>query len=183
MRVERSAQSRYLVRMRPFDPDLADEICAALAEGISLSKWVRARRDTDGAIAMKTIYQWLRTEPEFAENYARAREDQADTYAEEVVELADEMVGKAKNATDCRIAEQRIKSRQWAAENLKPKTYGKRVDVTTNNDHTVGKTPDEERALRAAAILKRVEQRRNPARALIEASEVDKIVQASSLFD
>jgi hypothetical protein len=158
----------------PFDEDIADDILGCLAAGMPLTKWHKSRF---GIVSLMTVYRWLRINPDFAEAYARAREDQADTYAEQVVGIADDLYDTGKTVFDARVAEARINSRKWAAENLKPRTYGKRVDVTSLNDHTLSKTPDEARAIRAAAILKIVQDR------TALTSEDAEIVRASPLFD
>ncbi len=95
---------------------LTDAICASLADGISL----RALCAQPGMPAMTTVMRWLAdpTKREFREQYARAREAQADLLAEEILEIADstnELVARARL---------RIHSRKWLASKLAPKKYG-----------------------------------------------------------
>ena len=72
---------------------------------------------------LSPVYQWRPKHPEFAEMYARAREDQADTLADELVAVADDETIPADSR---RI---RVDARKWAASKLKPRAYGDRLDM------------------------------------------------------
>jgi hypothetical protein len=94
------------------------------------------RADTTGVLpAQSTVYEWLLRHPEFAEQYARAREEQADTNADEILSIADEMPPeytdeKGRTSLDLTYIQwqkQRIEARKWTAMKLKPKKYGDRV--------------------------------------------------------
>ena len=72
-----------------FNQHTADIICIMLAEGMSLRQILR--EDKTGTMpAQSTVYEWLIRHPSFAEQYARAREEQADTNADEIIAIADE---------------------------------------------------------------------------------------------
>lgn len=85
---------------------------------------------------MVTVYAWLRKHEEFANNYIRAREDQADTLADEIVRIADTPMLGIKTKTDAEgnvettegdmIEHRRLQvdARKWIASKLKPKKYG-----------------------------------------------------------
>ncbi len=65
--------------------------------------------------------------------YARAREEQADFYADEIITIAD-------TEPDAAIARVRIDARKWTASKLRPKVYGDRVQHGGDSDnplHTV----------------------------------------------
>ena len=64
--------------------------------------------------------------PEFSEQYARAREVQADVLADEVIEIAD-------TEPDPNRARVMIDARKWLAGKLRPKKYGDHLKL----DHTV----------------------------------------------
>jgi hypothetical protein len=74
--------------------------------------------------APSTICLWLSENEEFAEQYAHARERQADLYADEIVEIAD----LAKNE-DYNVARLRVDARKWKASKLAPKRYGDKMDL------------------------------------------------------
>jgi hypothetical protein len=76
----------------------------------------------------------------FAEQYTRAREEQAETHADEIVSIADEtpqtvmVLDKNGEALDIKLdsayiqwQRQRIDARKWTASKLRPKKYGDRV--------------------------------------------------------
>ena len=119
---------------RVFDQKVADMICIGLSEGMSLRQILRA--DTTGVLpAQSTVYDWLLRYPSFAEQYARAREEQADTNADEILSIADEMPPeytdeKGRTSLDQTYLawqKQRIEARKWTAMKLKPKKYGDRM--------------------------------------------------------
>jgi hypothetical protein len=123
-----------------FSQKTADLICVMLSEGMSLREILRS--DTTGVLpAQSTVYEWLLRHPSFAEQYARAREEQADTLADEIIHIADEqpeVVAVIDKKTGALIEHKldgaflqwqknRIEARKWTAMKLKPKKYGDRV--------------------------------------------------------
>lgn len=95
-----------------------------------------------------TVRLWLINDPEFLSQYARARDEQADTYADEIAAIADErppMVGDTNHQAgesaspdgntrmdSAFVAWQRLRidSRKWIASKLKPKKYADKIDLT-----------------------------------------------------
>lgn len=87
-----------------------------------------------------TVYRWLTANEMFRDMYARAREDQADTLADEIQQIADEPMLGRKTVTkangDVETTEGdmiehrklRVDARKWIAAKLKPRKYGDRVD-------------------------------------------------------
>lgn len=121
---------------RVFDQKVADMICIGLSEGMSLRQILKA--DTTGVLpAQSTVYDWLLRHPAFAEQYARAREEQADTNADEILEIADEMPpeftdDKGRTYLDQTFIQwqkNRIDARKWTAMKLKPKKYGDKLGL------------------------------------------------------
>lgn len=74
-------------------------------------------------VGLSSIYRWQIDHPEFREAYARAREDQADTLADQLVEISDNL---EEDANSRRV---RVDARKWVASKLKPKTYGERQQI------------------------------------------------------
>jgi Bacteriophage Sf6, terminase small subunit-like len=62
----------------------AVEICRRMVEGESLRTICKA----PGMPTFVTVFNWRRAHPEFLEQYARAREDQADALVEEMLDVA-----------------------------------------------------------------------------------------------
>ena len=98
--------------------DIKDRICELIAEGYSL----RAILKAEGMPASSTVFKELSGDKEFAEQYARAREAQADTLFDEVLEIAD----SDRQSDDRRV---RIDARKWMAGKLRPKVYGDKVQT------------------------------------------------------
>jgi hypothetical protein len=78
-----------------------------------------------------TVYQWLASDhQEFVEQYARARETQAERYAEEIIALADD---KDQDVETKGLSIERnkvqIDARKWVASKLLPKKYGTHKSV------------------------------------------------------
>jgi len=105
-------------RPTKYTPELVANICERIANGETL----RAICDEDGMPARKNVIAWLSLYPEFRNQYARAREDQADS-------LAEEIIVKARNATseDAQAVRVQVDALKWAAGKLKPKVYGEKV--------------------------------------------------------
>lgn len=106
--------------------------------------------------AQSTVYDWLLRYPEFAEQYTRAREEQADSLADEIIDIADEqpeIVAVVDKKTGALIEHKldgaflqwqknRIEARKWTAMKLKPKKYGDRVAVEGVEGGAAIKTED-----------------------------------------
>jgi len=102
------------------------------------------------------IYDWLLRHPEFANQYARAREEQADTLADEIIAIADEqpeIIAVTDKKTGALIEHKldgaflqwqknRIEARKWTAMKLKPKKYGDRVALEGVEGGAAIKTED-----------------------------------------
>lgn len=107
-------------------------ICEALAEGASLRS-ISAR---EGMPANSTIFRWLADDEDFREQYARAREMQAERLFEEILEIADtpelgvKTTTKADGTVELVEADMiehrrlRVDARKWAASKLLPRKYG-----------------------------------------------------------
>jgi hypothetical protein len=135
-----------------YNPHLATVICIRIAEGESLRQILR----DEGMPAQSTVYEWLLRHPEFAENYTRAREEQADTLADEIISIADEqpeIIAVVDKKTGALIEHKldgaflqwqknRIEARKWTAMKLKPKKYGDRVAVEGVEGGAAIKTED-----------------------------------------
>jgi hypothetical protein len=123
----------YLPLGRPhgYTTEIAEKFCTRLVNGESM-RGICKDKDMP---SHDTICRWLATIPDFAERYARAREDQAETLADEIVYIAD-------NCTDPNKAKLQVDARKWVASKLKPKRYGERIDV--NQQTTVQAMPDDQ---------------------------------------
>lgn len=106
--------------MPEFSQDLFDEICDRIAEGESLRVICK---DPDMP-SKSNVFVWLKNDEQLQDQYARAREAQADAYFDEIVDIADK--SKAENVQQARL---RIDARKWAAGKLRPKKYGDKNQI------------------------------------------------------
>jgi hypothetical protein len=108
---------------------IKDLICEEIAKGKSLSAVCR-----DNLIVQSSVYSQLSKDEEFAERYARARERQADVFADEVIELADQCDGSLDGTNRTRL---QIDARKWACSKLHPRKYSDKASVeVTGKDGT-----------------------------------------------
>jgi hypothetical protein len=131
-----------VARPSKYSQQLADAICELLVDGKSL----RTICSTAKMPSRSTVIRWLAENEAFRNHYARARELQADTLAEEILDIADKAVlgerlkkdGKGKvleRQTGDMVERSKlmIDARKWYAGKLQPKKYGERVAL----DHGV----------------------------------------------
>lgn len=111
--------------MVKFSEDITLQICERVAEGES----IRAICKDRAMPAMSTVFKWLANDETFAEQYARAKEEQADRLFEQVLEIAD----GAKPDT-VSVARLQIDARKWMAGKLRPKKYGDRLELAGDPD-------------------------------------------------
>jgi len=121
-------------RPSTYTQEKGDEICELLIEGLSLRKIAAI----EGMPKPITILKWLRDYPEFAVQYARAREEQAEAFADEMIDIADDISrditvdSEGKHVIDgfaAQRAKVMIDTRKWIAAKLKPKKYGEKIDL------------------------------------------------------
>ena len=103
---------------------LAEKVCSYIADGLSL----RSIQKISGMPSRFTIFNWLKNKPEFLNLYVRAKEDCAEHFAEEMVEIADDAQVLEDSAAVNR-ARLRVDTRKWIASKLKPKKYGEHLEI------------------------------------------------------
>jgi hypothetical protein len=144
-----------MARPTDYKPSLADTICELIADGKSLREICKS----DDMPNRATVFRWLNAHEEFSDQYARAREEQAETLADEIVGIADEectMIKRSKHTSssedddseeneievvfdNAAVARNRLRmeARKWVASKLKPKKYGDKLDLNGNIDHNL----------------------------------------------
>ncbi len=127
-------------RGRPsrYTPELAAVICERLAEGESLRS-ICADKAMPG---LSTVLGWLFDDKHegFPEQYARAREAQAELRADEITDIADGVEHGASEAVQA--ARLRVDARKWIAAKLLPKRYGDKVQHTGDGGGPIRVRPD-----------------------------------------
>ena len=113
---------RKLGRPTDYTKDVADKICEKISGGLSL----RAICAEPGMPARGTVYRWLIENADFQDQYARARDKQADYFAEEIIEIADSAEAESAAVSKARL---QIDARKWAASKIAPKKYGDKQEI------------------------------------------------------
>ncbi len=138
-------------RGRPtrYTPEVAADICTRLAEGESVRSICR-----DGAMpALRTVMGWLfdGEHEEFLQQYASAREVQAEVWADEIVGIADDAAGDLTTDKDgkdvvnhehIQRSRLRVDTRKWIASKLLPKRYGDKLQHTGEGGGPIRVRPD-----------------------------------------
>lgn len=113
---------RKLGRPTDYTKDMADKICEKISGGLSL----RAICAEAGMPARGTVYRWLIENADFQDQYTRAREKQADYFAEEIIEIADSAEAESAAVSKAKL---QIDARKWAASKIAPKKYGDKQEI------------------------------------------------------
>jgi len=153
-----------------YNQAIADAICVRLSQGESLRSIVK----DDDMPSQAVVYLWLQQKPDFLEQYTRAREEQADTLADEIVDIADErpevneLIDKKTgevlsidlSASYIAWQKNRIEARKWTAMKLKPKKYGEKLELggDPNNPLKIEVKTEAEQGL--AELVKQIEMKR-----------------------
>lgn len=76
-----------------------------------------------------TVYEWLEGRQDFADRYARAREQQAHALADLAINMAHK-VDRENSSAD----KVRLDAIRWVTGKLNPKAYGEKLDLTAKGD-------------------------------------------------
>lgn len=121
-----------------YQPELANRILAEIAAGRSLNAICREEWCPDKT----TVLRWVATHNEFRNQYAQAREEQAEVWADEIVDIADDGTNdyveqETKKGTivlcdheNINRSRLRVDTRKWVLSKLLPKKYGERTAIT-----------------------------------------------------
>lgn len=116
-----SEAKRPIGRPSVFSQELIDKICELIANGMSL----RAVCSQEGMPSAVTVCKWLSENEEFSKQYARAREEQAVSFADEIIQIADSVEPDSAAVAKAKL---QIDSRKWLAAKMAPKKYGDKVE-------------------------------------------------------
>lgn len=142
-------------RPSQFTEELADKICGEIA---TTSKSLKTICSDDGMPTVRTVLSWLSQGDKeegkaelkrFLHSYARAKEEQADFLAEEIIEIADDgsndlmtvtrgdTTYEQENKEVTNRSKLRVDARKWIASKLKPKKYGDKIDLNHEGGQTI----------------------------------------------
>lgn len=123
--------------MAEFSQELFDTICERIAEGESLRDICKSEDMPNKA----TVFRWLASNQALSDQYARARESQADALFDDILEIADNATndwmerngedgsGWSVNGDHIQRSKLRIDARKWMAGKLRPKVYGDKLEI------------------------------------------------------
>lgn len=133
-------------RKTEYNEETATEICTRISCGESLRQICKDPHMP----SQSAIYYWLFQNKQFAEKYAQARDEQADTLADEIHAISDEEPREVVD--DKGIArvdsgwvtwqKNRVDARKWVASKLKPKKYGDRTTVAGDAENPLAVSVD-----------------------------------------
>lgn len=132
-------------RPSSFTQDVADELCERIACGESLKGILRSRDDLPEE---RTVMRWLAANDAFRQQYARARESQADADADAVNDVGQRVLAGDVEPNAARVA---IDALKWAAGKRNAKKYGDRLDL--NHSGGIAQQTDEHLETRLAQLL------------------------------
>ncbi|WP_372844811.1 hypothetical protein [Psychrobacter sp.] len=146
-----------------YSDELAQTICESLMVGMSL----RRICELDDMPAISTVMQWLASnKSDFMEQYAHARQVQAEYLLDELIDIADDsskdyVIVDGQERLDqehIQRAKLRIDTRKWNIEKLAPKRYGAKQQLEhTGSDggaiETINVTPEQ--------VIQKMSEKRN----------------------
>jgi hypothetical protein len=129
-----------------YSDKLAETICLRIAEGESLNKICKDAEMPDKA----TVFRWLVSDQVFCDKYARARELQAETQFDELIDIVDQppelsyVTGKNGEQIEVKFDSSyvawmklRVDTRKWTAARMAPKKYGEQKQAEQEFDPMV----------------------------------------------
>lgn len=117
-----------------YSEEIAQDILCRLMDGQSLRKICQ----DDAMPARSTVHLWLANDEAFSDRYARARDAQADTLADEILDISD----GENAAADPQRDRLRVDARKWLAGKLRPKVYGDKQQVEHSGGVTLSQALD-----------------------------------------
>lgn len=123
--------------------EYCQEAVSAILERLADGESLRAICAGDDMPAKSTVFKWLSQNKDFADQYARAREIQADVLFDEILEIADNGQNDTYTDDDGNVrtdhdviarSRLRVDSRKWMAGKLRPKVYGDKLSLGGADD-------------------------------------------------
>jgi hypothetical protein len=103
-------------------PELCAEICRRISEGETMQAILK----DPGMPAWTTVHDWKQADESFRQALARAREQQAEVWAEEMLSISDDELPTHEAIGRARL---RMQSRQWLAGKYNPQFADKATQV------------------------------------------------------
>lgn len=125
-----------MARPTTFTQKIADTLCERIAEGKSLRAVLR---EDEKLPASSTVFRWLSLEQHaaFSEQYARAREAQADALFDELMDVAEDALS-AETAVEVSARKLIVDTHKWRLSKIAPKKYGEKLELAGDPKNPVG---------------------------------------------
>lgn len=114
-------------RPSTYTPEISVAICARIAEGESLRSVCR----DEAMPSMQTVFNWMGKNPDFVEQYTRAKEASADAHADRIADIGEQTLRGKYDPQAARVA---IDAMKWTASKLKPRKYGDKLELSGDKD-------------------------------------------------
>lgn len=108
-----------------YSDELFNTICDRLSEGESLRKICE-----DAEMPSKSnVLKWIRDSKELQDQYARAKQESSDAWAEEMIDIIKDTKEDSNAIQKARL---QIDTMKWLMSKQKPKKYGDKLDLTSD---------------------------------------------------
>jgi hypothetical protein len=107
------------------NPELCAEICRRISEGETMQAILK----DPGMPAWTTVHDWKQADESFRQALMRAREQQAEVWAEEIKSISDDELPTHEAIGRARL---RMQSRQWLAGKFNPQFADKPTQIGVN---------------------------------------------------
>lgn len=123
--------------------EYSDEIAAKICDGLADARSLRSICLAEDMPSQSTVFRWL-ANPDYAqfrEQYAHARDAQADAIFDEMLDIADDgandYMGDDEKYNGDAVARSklRVETRKWMAGKLAPKKYGDKTLLGSDPDN------------------------------------------------
>lgn len=139
MPADKAPAKRKTGRPTTFTQELANQICARMSQGETVTKILEAA----GMPAdLSVVWYWRNNNPAFATAYARAREEQMHAWADQIITEAEDGTGDYVVGADGKRKYQRhnmdrtrliVDTKKWLMARLAPKDFGDKQTVDLNH--------------------------------------------------
>jgi len=132
-----------------YNKEKAEQICE-LIETTTLG--LKSICSMEGMPDRATFYRWLKEDKELCDRYTRAKENQMDLMADEILDIADdgsndlmtivrgEESYEQENKEITNRSKLRVEARKWLMSKLAPKKYGDKLDIKHEGELNVAVT-------------------------------------------